>query len=455
LSIEIEETALKNACMEMIETIFFCLPNAFKGTIYRVGNMPDLIVERITSGVINEDRTSISWGLPSQSVYNYPGRSWLDYRDEPGRPLEAMGWCVERQKSWTAEDPMSDSRSVRLQLEGGSEDFQHMEPVLVPKSDLNLDMYSSSNFPENYANETIWRDTDYVAVAVVKIHFRPYTIKMGSDETRVIKKLSRSLGTELLSYHLRQNSMKAMQEMSRDRLNACNILADSLRNAIAKSGLIISLVKQEVGYLREQWEKMLLVDRNEESLKETVIARLNSMLDGLEGGDDNIRKMLYDAHQKFLGLSLPPGQGRSWIEMQIETRWLDFLSSFEKHSNGERGLIRNGIDELKRSLEFGMDPEIIADYKQIPEELKTELVNLLYDDSDGYNATAIERLINVLGNSSLEIPSQDKSRKTLIQLKYLAETMSQLERNTNFLLHQVLNGNGAKKEMKSSGSIEL
>jgi len=453
LSIEIEETVLKKACMEMIETIFFCLPNAFKGTIYRVGNMPDLIIERITSGVINEDRTSISWGLPSQSVYNYPGRSWLDYRDEPGRPLEAMGWCVERQKSWTAEDPLSDSRSVRLQLEGGSEDFQHMEPVLVPKSDVSLDMYSSSNFPKNYVNETIWQDSDYVVVAVVKIHFRPYTIKIGSDETRVIKKLSRTLGTELLSHHLRQNSMKAMQEMSRDRLNACNILADSLRNAIAKSGLIISLVKQEVGYLRDQWERMLLQERNETSMKETVVTRLDGILAGLEGGDENLRKVLYDAHRKFLDLSLPPGQGKRWIEMQIEAKWSDFLSSYGKHSNGERELICNGIDELKKSLEYGMDPEIIAAHKNVPDNLKTEWVNLLYDDAEGYNAASVERLIDVLSDSSLNIPSQDRSRKTLIQLKYLAETMSQLERNTNFLLHQVLNGNGAKREMESFGNI--
>jgi hypothetical protein len=88
LSIEIEEAVLKKACMEMIETIFFCLPNAFKGTVYRVGKMPDLIVERIASGIIDEDRMSISWGLPSQSGYTSPGRSWLEYRDEPGRPLE-------------------------------------------------------------------------------------------------------------------------------------------------------------------------------------------------------------------------------------------------------------------------------------------------------------------------------------------------------------------------------
>jgi len=453
LSIEIEETVLKNACMEMIETIFFCLPNAFKGTIYRVGKMPDLVVERITSGVIDEDRKSISWGLPSQSVYNYPGRSWIYYRDEPGRPLEAMGWCVERQKSWTAEDPLNDARSVRLQVERGIEDFQHMEPVLVRKSDLSLDMYSSSDFPKNYTGETIWQDENYVTVAVIKIHFRPYTIKMGSNETRVIKKLSRTLGTELLSYQLRQNSMKAMQDMSRDRLNACNILADSLRNAIAKSGFIISLVKQEVGFLREQWETMLLHERNEKSMKESIVNRLDEILAGLEGGDDNIRKALKDAHRKFLILSLPPVQGKRWIEMQIQARWSDFLAGYNGHSEGEKELIHQAIEELKRSLEFGMEPEIIADYKHIPEDLKTEWVGLLYKEIDGYNAAALDSFINVLSDSSLNIPSKDKSRKTLVQLKALAETMSQLERNTNFLLHHVLNGNGAKKEIESLGNI--
>ena len=92
----------------MIETIFLCLPDAIKGTIYRVGKAPDLVVERVTSGVISDDKNGISWGLPSKSEYNFPGKPWMDYRDEPGRPLEAMGWCVERQKSWTAEDPAND-----------------------------------------------------------------------------------------------------------------------------------------------------------------------------------------------------------------------------------------------------------------------------------------------------------------------------------------------------------
>lgn len=445
MSIEIEEAVLKKACMEMIETIFFCLPNAFKGTIYRVGKMPDLMVERITSGMIDEDRTSISWGLPSQSGYSSPGRSWPEYRDEPGRPLEAMGWCVERQKSWTAEDPSCDSRSVRLQLESQAEDFQHMEPVLVRKSDLNLDMYSASDFPKNHAGETIWQDSEYVVVAVVKIHFRPYTIRMNSDETRVIKKLSRSLGTELLSYQLRQDSVKAMEEMSRDRMNACNVLADSLRNAITKSGLILTLIRQEMGYLREQWEGMLLEHRDEKGLKQEGINRLNHALDAIKGGDRDLRAVLVNAHKKFLDMSFPPGQGTRWLEMQIESKWSDYLNTCENAGDREREVIKQGIDELKRSLYFGMEPEMVAGYKGMPEGIKKELVGILYEDMDGFNAAEIERLIDVLSNPSLEIPLQERSKRTLIQLKVLAETMSQLERNTNFLLHQVLNGNGAKK----------
>jgi len=165
------------------------------------------------------------------------GKPWIEYRDHPGRPLESMSWCVEKQKSWTSEDPEKDARNLRFQVEGITKDFHHMEPVLVLKSDLKLDMSSPLTCPKDYKGGIIWKDSDYIVVAVIKIHFHPFTIKIGSHETKIIKKLSRSLGTELLSYQLRQDSMKTMEQLATDRLNACNILADSLRNAITKSGL--------------------------------------------------------------------------------------------------------------------------------------------------------------------------------------------------------------------------
>jgi hypothetical protein len=443
LSIEIEKTVLEKACKEMIETILLCLPNAFKGTIYRISKPPELIAERITSGIIENGDGRISWGLPANSEYNTPGKPWTEYRDQPGRPLEAMAWCVEKQKSWTSENPKNDTRNLRFQLDGIEEEFHHMEPVLVRKSDLQLDLCPPVEYPTNYQGSRIWSDSDYVVVGVIKIHFQPFTIKIGSHETKVIKKLSRSLGTELLSYQLRQESMRTMERLADDRLSTCNILADSLRNTLTKSGLILSLVKQEIGYLRYQWEQLLMEHQNGKNIKAESIKSLNKLIMSLDEGPEDIKKDLTDAQNKFLELSLPPKKGKNWIMKQIEERWnaLLFESSQE---DSDKKIIRETIDNLKGSLSFGHDPDIVASCNKIPEALKRELVDLLYKNEDDFNAANLERLIRILENPALVIPSREKSKKTLMKLIALAETMNTLEQSTNFLLGEVLNGGGAK-----------
>jgi hypothetical protein len=49
LAIKIDNGLLEQACKEIIETILFCLPNAYKGTVYRIGKPPKMIAKRITS----------------------------------------------------------------------------------------------------------------------------------------------------------------------------------------------------------------------------------------------------------------------------------------------------------------------------------------------------------------------------------------------------------------------
>ncbi|MGM0665526.1 MAG: hypothetical protein ACQET7_15265 [Thermodesulfobacteriota bacterium] len=433
----------------MIETILYCLPQAYKGTIYRIGGPPDLTATRVTSGFIDEAREAISWGLPESSEYNPPGRPWLDYRDEPSRPLEAMGWCVERQKSWTAEDPLTDSRSVRLQVDGVWEDYHHMEPVLVRKVDLNQNIYSFQDYPLTWNGKSIWTDSDYVVVAVIKIHFRPRTIYIDTYETKVIKKLSRALGTELLSYQFRKDSMEAMQALANDRLKACNILADSLRNAITKSGLIFSLVKQEIGFLRDQWEEILLNSRHEVNGKREAVRQLNALLTGMEEVREALRNDLIKVQNRFLELSLPPDAGEKWVSMQIEERWEEVFSEAGAGQD-RKAEVRAVIARLKKSLRYGREPEIIQSYNNLPESLKKEWVELLYQQHSSFDSGILERLIRILNNPGLEIPSRERSRKNLVQLKALAETMNNLERNTNFLLRQVLNG---KNGSKAAGSI--
>ena len=447
MSIEIERSVLESACKEMIETILFCLPNAFKGTIYRVGRPPALITERITSGVIDSSRKQIAWGLPEKSDYNPPGRPWVDYMDEAGRPLEAMAWCVEKQLSWTAADPRNDPRSVRLQVEGIEEDTHHMEPVLVRKIDLHLDMYSSVEYPRDEHGRMIWQGSDYVVVAVVKIHFQPSTIRAGSPETKVIKKLSRSLGTQLLSHQLRCDSDRAIQQLARDRLNACNILADSLRNAITKSGVIFSLVKMEMWNLREQWEAMLLKERHEKSGKQEAIKELEDVLSSIKENSGELRSDLVAVQRRFLELPLSPEKAEKWVSLQIQERWNELLAQAPQDDKTTRR-IRQALDKLRKSLYYGKTPEVVAGFSGIPRELKEEWVDVIYRSVDGYSDSTIERLLTLLANPALSLPSRERSRRMLTQLKVLAQNMDQLEKNTNFLLRHVLNGkeNGSSAE---------
>ena len=47
----ISNDVLERTCKGMIENILFCLSDATKGTIYRVGPMPKLQAIRVTSGI--------------------------------------------------------------------------------------------------------------------------------------------------------------------------------------------------------------------------------------------------------------------------------------------------------------------------------------------------------------------------------------------------------------------
>ncbi len=444
LFIKIEQEALENACKEIIESILICLPNAFKGTVYRIGALPEMVTTRITSGIIDEGRTKISWGLPEESDYNPPGKPWLAYRDEPGRPLEAMAWCVEKQSSWTAEDPRDDARSVRLQVEGVWTDFHHMEPVLIRKKDLYLGKTRHLVYPKNYAGETIWEKSGYGVAAVIKIHFRPDSIKIGGTETKVIKRLSRALGTELLSYQLKEQSLEAARALAEDRLHSCNILADSLRNVITKSGLIFSLIKLELGFLRDQWEKLLMEGSDQADIRRNAIQTLNDLLgDTDEISEGNTATDLMHIQNRFLELHPSPEQGQNWLKMKIEDKWNTFIRE-GKIDKQQIKVVKGEIETLKKSLYLGGDPELLAACDQLPESLRAEWVDLLYKGNDVFSLHRLNRLIDLLDNQHFSLPHKEKSRESLVRLKAVAEIFGQLEEKTNVVLREVLNGHSGK-----------
>jgi len=439
LTIEIDQEILEKACKDIIENILICLPNAFKGTVYLVGRPPEVVATRITSGIIDREKNTISWGLPEKSDYNPPGKPWIQYRDEPGRALEAMAWCVERQESWTAEHPGNDARSVRLQVEGVWTDFHHMEPVLISKEDAYLREGPRLDYPGNYEGKTLWENSDFVVAAVIKIHFIPHAIRIGGPETKVIKRLSRALGTELLSYQLRQQSLDVIRNLAEDRINSCNILADTLRNVIAKAGLVFSLIKLELGFLREQWECVLLKGTEREGMKADAIRSLNRMVLGLEGISAPLQKDLYDVQNRFLNLHMPPLQGERWIRMRIEEKWEKLLSEIPV---GEdiRSRVSDDINTLKESLHFGRDPELVAAFSDVASPLKEMWADLIYRETGGNDLELLQEIVLFLEDPQFHLPHRAKSRKSLVRLKALADVVVQLEVKANVVLREVLNG---------------
>ena len=157
--------------------------------------------------------------------------------------------------------------------------------------------------------------------------------------------------------------------------------------------------------------------------------------------------------KRFLDLSLPPEKGENWVAMQIEERWRELLQKYPQQAETAEEAWQ-AIGRLKNALHYGKDPEVIGSYRGMPEELKQVWVELIYKNTDRFNGSSLEELIKILGNPALGIPSQERSRRVLTQLKVLAENMGQLERNTNFLLRQVLNGgdNGVLADLGNHGT---
>jgi len=451
----IGQDLLEKTCKEMIETILLSLTHSTKGTIYRIGPMPRINAVRITSGIRIEGTDDIQWGLPEVSDYNFPGKTWEQYRDRPGHVLEAMGWCVEKQKSWTADNPYEDVRSVRKQLNGEIEDFHHMEPVLVKKPYLH-GSDDVLQYPLDWAGNPIWQDTDYIVFAVIKIHFLPYTIKRGDRSTRIIKKLSRNLGTELLSLHIRETVSKAQKELAKQRLQSCNVLAHDMRNTLIKLGFIFSAINAEISFLREQWEGQLEKAFPEIENKKTLLTRLNQLLSAhlseLNGAGklNELCRTLLSEQEEMANLSLLPSLGEKWLDNKIRPKWQRLLlesQAWERH----REEIADLLKDLERAIWLGMDQNLAAGIRHLPEDLKLKWSELAYVDFSKEKVAKLGEILQLLDHPALDIPHKQQTKKVLGSLKALVEMIPEVEERANRIIHSLKNGYSAEESNYPSG----
>ena len=441
----IGDNVLEQTCKDMIETILLCLSNATKGTIYRIGPMPELRTIRVTSGARDETSGQILWGIREFSDYDQPGKCWEDYKDKPGRLLEAMAWCVGKAKSWTSDDPNQDSRSIRKQLADEAEDYHHMEPVLVKRDYLYGEHANDLEFPLDYQGQPIWKDSENLVVAVIKIHFKKGCIKKRDNSTKVIKKLSRTLGTQLLSLHIRETLAEAQQELARQRLQSCNILAHELRNTLIKLGFVFSAINAEISFLREQWESEIALACPEIENKSVILGRLRELVesnccvekcpDGLAG----LCEKLIAEQAELSGVALMPAVGEKWVDNKIAPKWRKLLGESDAWEQS-RNEVASLLERLKDALWLGTNEELAQRLAHLPDDLKTVWQRLAYMEFTVDRLSELEQIIDFLDHPDLKIPHKLQTKKVLTFLKALAETIPEMEEKTNRIIFSLRNG---------------
>jgi len=440
----ISREVLESVCKRMIRMILFCLPDAFRGTIYSVGPIPELRTIRIASGRRNGQTDEIIWGVANPSDYDYPGKGWEDYRDRPGGILEAMAWCVEKQKSWTADNPENNIRCVRKQLEGKApEDYHHMEPVLVKKTDLWDKIPSLEVFPEDSSGKPMWNDSPYATVAVIKMHFLPGTIKQGDRATKLIKELSRSLGTEMLSLHARELAVEKEKKLVLERQETCDALAHEFRNLVPRIGFAYRAINNEIAYLREMWENLIHEHCPEQSSKQTILRQLNSILLDLEENHDDSYLLneigrLSRRQKQLMESCLLPHQNESWLRNKIRPLWQAILSKGDQNSD-LKSQVEELLEDLRKSFHMGLDKELRERIEVIPGAIKEKWVELAYRELNGKNNVKLREYIELLDDVDLDLPRKRHCVKNLVYLKSLVELIPDIEEKLNHRLEQLKN----------------
>lgn len=435
---------LENVCKRMIRVILYALPHAMMGTIYSVGPIPELRVVRVASGHRNGQGQDLVWDVTGRSDYDVPGKVWEDYRDRPGGVLEAMAWCVERQKSWTAEDPEHDLRSARKQLEGkGGQDYHHMEPVLVAKADLWDHLPPLSKYPLDSSGNPLWHESGYATVAVIKIDFLPESITAGDSSTRIIKELSHALGTQMLSLHARELALDKEKILTTERQEVCNTLAHEFRNLVSRLGFAYRAINNEVAYLRESWETLIHEHFPDQPDRRVILRQLIEVLSSIQPKHqhDDVNGEISELsrfQERMMESCLLPSQNEMWFQHKIQPLWMSIFSKTDLKLP-RRTEIEGLLNSLGKSFHVGTDETLRDNLSNLPDAVKRQWVDLAYRQVNGSDDGSIDQYISLLKAIPFDLPRKNYSLNNLLCLKPLVEVMPEIEKALNHRLAQLKN----------------
>ena len=141
----------------------------------------------------------------------------------------------------------------------------------------------------------------------------------------------------------RKRAEEAIREVSRQRLQSCNLIAHELRNTLAKLGFFFSAINSAMGFLREQWELELRRAFPALEDKGSIVMRLSELI---ILGQPQIRDQadlmqlseeLLAEQEALANLFLLPQQGKNRLNGKISPKWQRLLAesnAWEKNKYG-------------------------------------------------------------------------------------------------------------------------
>jgi PAS domain S-box-containing protein len=243
----------------------------------------------------------------------------------------------------------------------------------------------------------------------------------------------------------RKRAEEAIREVSRQRLQSCNLIAHELRNTLTKFGFFFSAINSVMGFLREQWELELRRALPALEEKGKIVIRLSELL---LSGQPQLRdhadlmpvsEELLAEQEALATLFLLPQQGESRLNSKIAPKWQRLLAESRVWEN-DKEVVLDLLRVLEKAIWNVVDEDLAKKVDHVPEDLRIEWPKLAYTKFSANNLGLLEDVLHLLEHPAVNLPHKRQVKKLLVSLKALADIISIIEERTNRMLQSLKSG---------------
>jgi hypothetical protein len=343
---------------------------------------------------------------------------------------------LQNQTTWTSGGSKADfNKAAEKSPENVSENYFHLEPVLIKKDDLWNIMPPSNVYPKDRNGKALWLDSDYVTVAMIRIDLAPESFPLNSSYWVITEKLTKGLATKILHLHSKQSHLRKIRMISEERNEIIEILISQIRGIMTKLGVVYRVIDNEAGELRQTWEDLIHKHNPEQPRRANIIKRLNLLLKELDGDfsrntDLEITKKLEWYQNKLVEFCFQPEENEVWLREKISPLWESTASRLKSTSDIQK-IVNNLLDELEQSFYIGLDETLVENIDNISTSNKSKWIDLAYKAKDLKRSDLLQEYIHLLKQTNIDLPIKRKTIDNLLCLRSLAFYIEDLESKLN------------------------